>query len=153
MDKPVLREVSRSFKSDGDLFSGLGAEALASLATANSDIAAILSPDGAVLDIAYRDRTLTAWALDQWIGRPWIDTVTPDSRAKVDELLHESATVSPTRVRQVNHPAAGARDLPVGYRIVSFPGSPLRIALGTDMRAMAEMQQRLVRAQIDMEKD
>ncbi|MDP3898252.1 MAG: transcriptional regulator PpsR [Mesorhizobium sp.] len=153
MDKLVSREVSRSFNTHGTLFSGLGADALAGLATANSDIAIILSPDGVVLDIAYRDRSLKAWHLDDWIGQPLVEIVTVDSRVKIGELLRDSAPGASTRVHQVNHPAKGVRDLPVGYRLVSFAGSELRIALGTDMRAMAEMQQRLVRAQIDMEKD
>jgi transcriptional regulator PpsR len=153
MDKPASREVSRSFNAHGMLFSGLGADALAALATANSDIALILSPDGVVLDIAYRDRSLKTWNLDSWIGRPLVEIVTPESRGKIGDLLGDSGPGAPNRMHQVNHPAKGQRDLPVGYRIVSFAGSDLRIALGTEMRAMAEMQQRLVRAQIDMEKD
>jgi transcriptional regulator PpsR len=60
---------------------------------------------------------------------------------------------SPTPSRQVNHPAKSGRDLPIGYRLVSFSGWPHKVALGTDLRPMAEMQQRLVRLQIEMEKD
>lgn len=154
MDKLVSREVSRSFRSNDDLFSGLGADALAALATANSDIVVVLSQDGRVLDLAYRDRSLKDWEIDDWVGRYWNETVTVESRDKIDNLLQESSRASPTHVRQVNHAASkGSRDLPVGYRIVSFPGSPHRVALGSDLRAMAEMQQRLVRAQIEMEKD
>jgi len=153
MDKLVSREVSRSFRSNDDLFPGLGADALAAVATASSDIAVVLSDQGRVLDVAYRDRGLKAWEIDEWVGRHWIETVTPESRDKIADLMQESSRASPTRSRQVNHPAGSARDLPVGYRIVSFPGSANRLALGSDLRAMAEMQQRLVRAQIEMEKD
>ncbi len=153
MDKQVFREVSRSFRSHDDLFSGLGSDALATLATANSDIALVLSREGVVLDIAYRDRSLRTWGVDDWVGKSWSDTVTPESREKIADLLNESTRSTPTRSRQVNHPAASGPDLPVGYRVVSFPGWANTVALGTDLRAMAEMQQRLVRAQIDMEKE
>ena len=153
MDKQVSRKASRSFRSHEDLFSGLGADALAALATANSDIALVLSQNGQVLDISYADQSLKSWNLDEWVGRPWIDTVTPESRDKIEDLLLEASTTSPTRTRQVNHPAKGARDLPIGYRIVAFDNSPRRVALGNDLRAMAEMQQRLVGTQIEMEKD
>jgi PAS domain S-box-containing protein len=154
MDKQVSFEVSRSFRSQEDLFAGLGAEALAALATANSDIALIIGRDGRILDAAFRDNSLRAWDIEHWIGRPLADTVTVESRDKIAELLQEIMRASPTRTRQVNHPSQhGGRDLPVGYRLVSFDGWPYRMALGMDLRAMAEMQQRLVRAQIDMEKD
>ncbi len=153
MDKQVSREVSRSFRSNDELFSGLGAEALGVLATANSDVALVLGHDSKVLDIAYRDKGLKAWDIEEWIGKSWIDTVTADSRDKIGELLHDAAKSSPTRSRQVNHPSKSGRDLPVGYRVVSLSGWPHKVALGTDLRPMAEMQQRLVRSQIEMEKD
>jgi transcriptional regulator PpsR len=154
MDKQVSVEVSRSFRSQDDLFAGLGAEALAAIATANSDVVLVLDRSGRILDAAFRDSDLHGWDVDAWVGRPWSDTVTVESRDKIADLLQESMRASPTRTRQVNHPAAdGGRDLPVNYRLVSFEGWPNVVALGTDLRAMAEMQQRLVRAQIDMEKD
>jgi transcriptional regulator PpsR len=153
MDKQVSREVSRSFRSNDELFSGLGAEALGALATANSDIALVLASNSRILDLAYRDRSFKAWDVDDWVGKLWKDTVQPDSQGKIDELLHESARSSPTRARQVNHPAKSGRDLPIGYRVVSFSGWPHKVALGSDLRPMAEMQQRLVRSQIEMEKD
>lgn len=153
MGKLVSRTVSRSFRLHDELFAGLDARALAALTAGNSDIAVLLAPDGVVLDIAYRDESLAAWDIDGWIGRPFHDSVRPDSREKIDELLGEAETATTTRSRQVNHPASAGRDLPVGYRIVSVAQSPYRIAFGTDLREMADMQQRLVLAQIEMEKD
>jgi len=153
MDKQVFREVSRSFRSNDELFSGLGAEALGTLATANSDIALVLGHDARILDVAYRDRALKAWDVDEWVGKLWKDTVTIESRDKLEELLQDSSKLSPTRSRQVNHPSKTSRDLPIGYRLVSLAGWPNKVALGTDLRPMAEMQQRLVRSQIEMEKD
>ena len=123
------------------------------MATANSDLALVIARDSKILDVAYRDRSLKAWDVDDWVGKSWKDTVTVESRDKIDELLQESSKTSPTRSRQVNHPAKSGRDLPVGYRLVSFSGWPHKVALGTDLRPMAEMQQRLVRSQIEMEKD
>ncbi|MBC8131307.1 MAG: transcriptional regulator PpsR [Rhizobiaceae bacterium] len=151
--KLVPCEVSRPFRSPDDLFQGLGADALSALTTANSDLAVVLSPEGGVLDVAYGDKGLGAWGIDGWIGRSFVETVTVESRSKIEDLLKESAVTSPTRSRQVNHPATAGRDLPIGYRVVSFPGRPHRIAFGTDLRAMADMQQRLVLAQIEMERD
>jgi len=153
MDKQVSREVSRSFRASDELFSGLGADALSILATANSDVTLVIGRDSTVVDVAYRDNGLKAWGVEDWVGKPWMDTVTVESRDKIEEMLEESDRGSTTRSRQVNHPSRNGRDLPVGYRLVSLSGWPHRVALGTDLRPMAEMQQRLIRSQIEMEKD
>lgn len=154
MDKAVTREVYRSFRNSSDFLSGLDPEAMGSVLAAGSDIAMVLSPRGGVLDVAYRDKSLKDWDIDHWVGRDFRDTVTVESREKLDELLLEANTAQLTRGRQLNHPATdGARDLPISYRIIRTAGRDRFIAIGTDMRALAEMQQRLVRAQIDMEKD
>ncbi|MBL8584700.1 MAG: transcriptional regulator PpsR, partial [Rhizobiaceae bacterium] len=118
-----------------------------------SDVTLVLGADSTVIDIAYRDRALKAWDLEDWVGKPWKDTVTVESRGKIDELLDEAVKLTTTRSRQVNHPGRAGRDLPIGYRLVALSGWPNKVALGTDLRPMAEMQQRLVRSQIEMEKD
>jgi transcriptional regulator PpsR len=151
--KLVSCEVARSFNSPGDLFSGLGAETLASLMTANAFLTVVLSPEGEVVDVAYADPALKAWGVEGWIGRPWNATVAPDSRGKIDALLAEAAKVSPTRSRQVNHPGPPGEDLPVSYHVLSLNGARSRIAFGTDLRPMSAMQQRLVSAQAEMERD
>jgi transcriptional regulator PpsR len=153
MDKAVSREVYRSFRSSADFFEGLEPETIGAVLAAGADITLFLSPKGGVLDVAYRDKSFKAWGVDHWVGRDFRDTVTVEGREKVKELLQEAATVPLTRSRQVSHPADGGRDLPVGYRVISAAGRDRLIAVGTDMRSLAEMQQRLVRAQVDMEKD
>lgn len=153
MDKLVSHDAYRAFQHDEALFAGLGGEAAATLAAASADIALVLSLDGRILDVSFRDRSLKGWRLEQWPERLWLDTVTGESRDKVGELLRDAAHWPVTPARQVNHAAPGHRDLPVAYRLVSFPGWPHRLALGEDLRPMAEMQQRFVRAQVEMEKD
>ncbi|WP_223998619.1 transcriptional regulator PpsR [Aureimonas sp. SA4125] len=121
--------------------------------TANAFLAVVLSPDGDVLDVAYADKGLARWGVDNWVGRHWTATVSADSRSKIEALLADAAKTSPTRSRQVNHPGAPGEDLPVSYHVVSPAGAHSRIAFGTDLRPMSAMQQRLVSAQIEMEKD
>jgi transcriptional regulator PpsR len=153
MDKQVSRDFYRSFRNSGKLFSALGGDAVDAVVAAGSDIALVLSPTGRIIDISYRDKAYMGWGLDHWVGREWADTVTVESREKIEELLQEAQTAPLTRTRQINHGGQGGRDLPVGYRVLSLRGMENRIALGDDMRGLAEMQQRLVRAQIEMEKD
>jgi transcriptional regulator PpsR len=152
MDKILPTQAQEGFRNPESLFAGLGADAIAVLAAAGADLALIMDADSRILDVACSDRSLKGLGIDGWVGRQWADTVTVESREKLADLLLEAQKGPVTRARQVNHPTA-ARDLPVSYRVVSFAGSTNRIALGQDLRGMAEMQQRLVRAQIEMEKD
>lgn len=151
--KLVSCVVARSFNSPGDLFSGLGADTLAALMTANAFLAVVLSREGEVVDVAYADPSLKAWGVEDWIGRKWNLTVSPDSRGKIDALLAEAEKSSQTRARQVNHPGVSGADLPISYHVLSLDGARSRIAFGTDLRPMSAMQQRLVSAQVEMERD
>ena len=60
-----------------------------------------------------------------WIGQPWAETVTVESRAKVESLLRDAA--GPPRWRQVNHPAVGGgSDWPILYSTVQIsPPGPV----------------------------
>lgn len=153
MDKLVSRDVCRSFGDNRRFLAELDAEAVSKIVTAGADIALVLSPDGDILDIAYRDSELKAWGLEDWVGRSWHETVTMESREKLRDLLSDASSMTMTRARQVNHPGDGTRDLPVSYRVASLAASGKRLALGSDGRAMADMQQRLLRAQFEMERD
>jgi transcriptional regulator PpsR len=154
MDKPVSQERRYGFSNHGRFLAGLDDEAVSIVAAAGADIALTLSDDGTVLDIGGReDRHATRSEMEGWVGKTFLDIVTVESREKVEDLLAEASRTRITRARQINHVTAVGRDIPVSYRIVSFPGTGNRIALGQDMRAIADMQQRLVRAQIEMERD
>ena len=87
----------------------------------------------------------------QWIGQKWADTVTPESRGKIAQLLdphHPSRSLW----RQVNHPLDGD-DFPVSYKIIKPEGSGWSLAIGRDLRAMSALQQRLLKTQQSMERD
>jgi transcriptional regulator PpsR len=88
-----------------------------------------------------------------WLGRPWVETVTVESRPKIEELLRE-ATKGPTRWRQVNYAAApGGPDVPVVFSAIRVNATGRVLAVGRDLRTIAALQQRLVEAQQSMERD
>ncbi len=144
---------SRPFGKPDRWFKDINARACAVLTQAGSDIALIISAAGAIEDFAYRDPGLRAFIPETWIGARWERTVTPECIEKIQELLADSGTQPVTRRRQVNHPATGKADLPVDYALVSFGGSPFKVALGNDLRKIADVQTRLVQAQLEMERE
>ena len=131
----------------------LGAEAAVDLLTASADIAVVIDPSGIVRDVAFSNQEPLAVGHRDWVDRPWIETVTVESRPKIDDLLREALAGRPARWRQVNHPVAGAPDLPVRYLAARAGRDGEVVGVGRDLRPMAQLQQRLVEAQIGMERE
>ena len=82
-----------------------------------------------------------------------VDTVTVESRSKVEALLREAAATGAPRWRHVNHPLAAGAEFPVLYSVVQVRSGGNLVAVGRDLRATAELQQRLIDAQQSMERD
>jgi transcriptional regulator PpsR len=131
----------------------LDAEAAAHLVATASDIVLVLNADGVIQDLACSDDSLVPGGPDAWMGRRWIETVTIESRTKVEALLHEAAAGASARWRQVNHPSRGGADIPVLYSALGVGETGSIVAIGRDLRAMAAMQQSLLQAQQSMERD
>jgi transcriptional regulator PpsR len=142
-----------NFHAPKESLGDLDAEAAATLIAATADIALILDSNGVIRDLAFGTDELSAEWHARWLGRPWVETVTVESRPKVESLLHEAATMGAPRWRQVNHPLAAGADFPVLYSVVQVRHGGNLVAVGRDLRATAELQQRLIDAQQSMERD
>ncbi len=118
-----------------------------------ADITLLIDDYGAVHDVAYADSSLDRSGLDAWAGKPWRDTVSRDSVDKIAALIEECAKTGTSRQHQVNHPVAKSADLAVEYIVRRISGFPYAIAYGTDLRKFAEVQQQLIQAQFELERE
>ena len=143
----------KMFNSPGKTLGELDAEAASSVITAASDIALILDRDGVIRDLAFGSEELLQEDYSKWLGQPWADTVTSESRGKIEELLRDASNKTPGRARQVNHPSSRGADVPVVYSAVQVGDAGRVVAVGRDLRSIAALQQRLVEAQQSMERD
>ena len=116
-------------------------------------IALILDRDGVIEDVSISGDDMALDGASSWRGRHWADTVTIESRPKVEELLRQVATKVPARGRQVNHPSLRGADVPVRYSALRLGQRGRVLAIGSDLRAMATLQRRLVDAQQSMERE
>jgi transcriptional regulator PpsR len=121
--------------------------------TAAADLALVLDERGLIRDLAVGSDELAEDSYEEWIGRSWLDTVTTESRPKVEALLTGARKSAPPTWRQVNHPSARGGDIPVLYSAVKVGKAGNVIALGRSMRNLAALQQRLVHAQQSLERD
>jgi transcriptional regulator PpsR len=144
-----VSQFGRSHKT----LAGLDAETTAALIAAAADVALIMDDEGVIHDVSVANDDLAREGWDEWIGRPWSQTVTIESRPKVAALLQEAASNTARKWRHINHPSQRGADVPVLYSAVQLGKKGPVVAFGRDVRAAAELQQRLVDAQQSMERD
>jgi transcriptional regulator PpsR len=145
---PVSR-IKTPEKSLGDL----AALDAAKLIAAAADIALIVDREGVIQDVAFGSEELQKDGIGQWLGQRWLDTVTVDSRPKVEQLLKEAATGGTSRWREISHILPRGANILLRYSAVRLGDTGRVVAIGRDLRAIASLQQRLIAAQQSMERE
>lgn len=127
----------------------------AALITASSDVTLVIAASNQALieDVAFGSEELAREVDSRWLGKNWLDTVTSESRPKVEALLRDANADAPPRWRQVNHPSPAGDDLPVMYAAMRVGRAGNVVAVGRSMRPIATLQQRLLDAQQTMERE
>lgn len=143
------------FDSPKQSLAGISAETNAQLLAAAADVVLVIDSDGVILDLSTNANNLPGAIESSWIGKPWLETVTVESRPKIQRLLKDAASDGRPAWRQINVPTQAVRgvDLPLSFCAVAAGPKGRVIAFGRDMRAQSEMQQQLVDAQQTMERD
>lgn len=140
------------------VFDGLDADTVSRLVTAAADVVLIMDGDGIIQDAAFSGEDLLNQGYQAWLGKPWSQTVTEESRPKVASMLRDMGNGKGARWRHLNHQSANGVDLPLSYSIIQIPAaqgtsSARAIAFGRDLRPQAALQQKLITAQRSMERD
>jgi transcriptional regulator PpsR len=154
----------REFESPARSLGDLDADVAGRLIAAAADVALIIDEKGVIRDLAFGSEDLLREGYYDWLGKPWADTVTVESRPKVEALLRESRTNAAPRWRHINHPSLDGADLPLSYSAVALPQGKRdkgekgdtgtrSVVFGRDLRANMALQQRLISAQQAMERD
>ncbi len=154
MDTQSARTVLDSFRSPKKTLGDLDAEAASRLLTAAADIALVIDSKGIIRDVAVGNEDLAKEGCSQWVGQHWVDTVTIESRIKIEELLRDASEGKRAqRPRQVNHPSKRGADVPIRYAAIEVNSNGRVVAVGRDLRAIAALQQRLVETHQSMERE
>ncbi len=144
----------KSFDAPKTALGQLSPDSVAALIAAASDIALILDRKGTILDLAFGNDELSSQIAEDWIGRTWSETVTADSRPRIDTLLAEALSDTQTpHWQQVDHLAENGSAMPVRYFATQLDDGRNLIAVGRNLQGIAAMQQRLVDAQQALERD
>jgi transcriptional regulator PpsR len=127
--------------------------AVASILAAAVDVTILLTPDGIICDRVMSGPDLPENIFVGWPGKALAETVTFESRPKIEKLLSEAADGRASRWRQVNHPVHGGPDMPISYTAMRVGNNGHIIAIGRDMSTVAMLQQRLLSAEQAVEQE
>ena len=90
---------------------------------------------------------------EEWRGRPWTETIADSGGSKVQRMVEDARDRGVSAYRQVNQRFPSGLELPMEYTTVRLGGKAGLIAIGRNLKAVAELQARLVAAQQAMEQD
>ena len=131
----------------------LTTELSSALIAESNDLSLVIDSDGIIRDVTLGSNEPALEVALGWIGRPWIDTVTDESKNKIKSLLNSGSEDSPSRWRQVNHPVDDDLDLPMMYKAMRAADGETIVAVGRDLRQVSQLQQRLLDVQQSLERD
>ncbi|MBR0934173.1 transcriptional regulator PpsR [Bradyrhizobium jicamae] len=145
----------KAFRAPEDTLGDLKADVAAMLIAVASDLALALDDEGSIRDAAFQraDLPLELKNTDQWIGRAWQAVVAADSQTKIEQMLQEAATRKTSRWREIRFPATRGPDIPILCSAIAIDEHNRCVVIGRDVRAAAALQQKLIEAQIAIERD
>jgi transcriptional regulator PpsR len=126
---------------------------VASILASAVDVTVLMTPDGVICDQVIAGPSLPSNLFTGWPGKALSDTVTVESRSKIEQLLGEVGNGMLPRWRQVNHPLRGEVDIPISYSAVKAGPHGHIIAIGRDMSGVSKLQKRLLSAEQAVEQE
>lgn len=146
--------MSRRLLQTADLsaLSGCAADLAQAFVSLASDIALVIDDHGVVTSVAQDPTQPMSPAAEQWVGKLWIDTVTGDTRRKIELLLSDVGTTGVGRRREVNLDGGAGGDIPVAYTALRLGTLGPVLAVGRDLRTVAAIQQRFLDTQQELER-
>lgn len=140
------------FKNPKLLRESLTSDLTLALVAEASDVSLLIDKEGVIQDVALGGHDSQLEVALSWVGSKWSDTVTTESRNKINLLLNPVGNGDDHRWRQVNHETDTDSDLPVMYKTIAA-GNGLMLAVGRDLSQVSRLQQRLLDVQQSLERD
>ena len=119
---------------------------------AQPDVTLHLDMEGVITDVSVSNGIL-GQGMDAWIGRPWAETVADVGDDKVRRMVEDARSHGVSAFRQVNQRFPSGLELPIEYTAVRLGRKGGVMAVGKSLKAVADLQSRLIAAQQAMERD
>src|SRR5271167_1352684 len=113
---------------------------------AQADVTLLLDMDGVIREVTLSN-AMSEVGVEDWIGRPWVDTVVDVDSDKVQRMVEDARTSGVSAFRQVTQRFPSGLEIPMEYTTLLLGGRAGLLALGKNLLAVAELQSRLIAAQ------
>ncbi|MGB4336615.1 MAG: transcriptional regulator PpsR [Chromatiaceae bacterium] len=90
---------------------------------------------------------------DDWVGLPWTDTVRPSDGIHLKHMLEDARSLGVSAFRQVVQRLPSGAEAHIEYTTIQLGKDHGLLAVGKNLRAVTELQNRLVEAQQALERD
>ncbi|GAA5076046.1 transcriptional regulator PpsR [Roseibacterium beibuensis] len=133
----------------------IGPEHFNEIVTTAADLAIVLDTQGTVKSVITNPLNPTLGRLDHWKDRDIREFMAEDSLGKLETQLAAYREGQETKVDaiEVNHYDNANWEFPIRYTMHKTGNPDIILMLGRDLRPIAELQHRLVKAQLALEKD
>lgn len=133
----------------------IGPEQFSEIVTSSADLAIVLDLDGKVHSVITNPMNPTLGKLDHWKDRDIREFTHIDSLSKLEAQLtaFREGGKAPADAIEVNHHDKADWEFPIRYTLHKTGREGIILMLGRDLRPIAELQHRLVKAQLALEKD
>ncbi|TCZ59748.1 transcriptional regulator PpsR [Roseicella aquatilis] len=119
---------------------------------AQPDVTLTLDLEG-VIRGASLSEAMTGEELASWIGRPWAETVGEVGVDRVKAMVADAGAAGVSAFHQLTQRFPSGLELPMEYATIRLGGGAGLVAVGKNLRAVAELQSRLLAAQQAREQD
>jgi transcriptional regulator PpsR len=119
---------------------------------ASPDVKLVLDLQG-VIQEASLSETFAGEEPGAWVGRPWGDTVRQSDGIHLARMLEDARATGVSAFRQIVQRLPSGAEVPIEYTTVRLGADGGLLAVGKNLRAVSELQNRLVEAQQAMERD
>ena len=116
------------------------------------DVMIVLDAEDVIRD-ATLSNSFASEGVSGWIGSPWAETVNRADSDNLRRLLADARSAGVCAYRHVNQRFPSGLELPIEYTAIRLGEQGNLVAIGKNLRAVAELQGRLVEAQQAMERD
>lgn len=126
---------------------------MTNISVAQPDVSLLLDLDGIIREVTFSNVAIAQERVEDWIGRPWVDTVDELLGDRVRRIVDEARTGGISAFRQITQRFPSGLELPMEYTTVLLGGRAGLLTVGKNLQAVAELQSRLIAAQQTMERD
>jgi transcriptional regulator PpsR len=120
--------------------------------TVQPDITLLLDMDGVIRE-ATLSTAMAGESVDGWLGRPWVEIAGEAGGDKIRRMVDDARMSGISAFRQINQRFPSGAEIPMEFTTVLLGGRAGMLAVGKNLRAVAELQSRLIAAQQTMERD